>query len=612
MDLFRKNQKIIFWIVTIIIVPSFVLVWGVSGTMDRVGAVQSFDVGQVNGKPFTVGEFEGLRKRIQAALGGIPFVFAGAPGYGTRNEDAWKYLYTSSVLQDAEKAGATASDLQVGTYIQNEHPVLSQKYDKNNPASLEKAVDDYCRQWQLSRQDFLQGVREWLTIDNYLLADGNLSVANDDSVYVYYVVNRTQYVVKRVQVKATDAIKEQAKKDVMEKPEEELQRAAREYIMSKSEDKRFREPSAWRFAYVWMPYASETTVRQPTDNEIDNQYTEHRQTLYNNLPLEEVRDRVKADLLKIEVERQTMRNFTVDVDPQLRTQGGLPLDELVKLTQLAKYGVKAAETGPAPISSTEIGKYFPPGIASDLLEGLEIVDSVPAERRAELIEQWKSGFELAGRPIIGDDGIIRIRLLDYVPSVPSAIDGPDDKVKPEFYEMALADLVGIRVEELVREKAIATEADIRAYVEAKEKGEPAPDAEFAQQYESLTAETLNYEQLYNNNDQDVLALAIGEMVGPRPYTDSETGETAQEIVVMFDRLLPSREDFAAAPLMVKDQMRQTALASTRGRMSFVPGQEGYRVVVQPSISIWGRLYDRIMKRELSINPELARQEADEG
>ncbi len=610
MELFRRKQKLIFWIVTLIIVPSFVIVWGTGGLSrwDRQQG-QEFEVGTVDGKKLKYHEFENFRKRIQAAVGGVPLQFAGAPGRGTPAEELYKYIFTYAILQDAEKAGSRASELQVGTYLENGHPTLAAAYKKDDPKSMDRAVDTMCRQMQLSRQDFLQGVREWQTIGNYVIADANLAAVNDDTVFTFYAFNRAQCVIKRIRLVATDSIKEQARKDIMERPADELQEQIRVYAAGKSAETRYRTPSAWRFAYLLEPFVPETAVRQPTEDEINAQYEAGKTYLYKDAPLDEVRDRIKSELLHVEIERQTLRNFTVDIDPQLRGQAAnLTLDELVKLTPIAKFGVTAGTTGDELLEIPELAKKLPPGSDAEIRVILESLDAEAGQMRDTFMKEWKDAFNLGLRPFKADTGYYRLRLLDYRPSAPAPIDGPDGKVRPEIFELAVSDMIADRVDELVEQQALDMEKRLRQYSEAKETGKEV-DANMTKELDALPAETLTYQQIADRH-YEIGRLVVGDLYGPAPFEDGTA--SGQEIILLVDRRVPSRADFEAETADVKARFRQMALTNYRGNYGFTYTMSGPNAVIQPSPVIMGSIADRFNKREISINPELLRSFNPEG
>lgn len=606
MDLFRRKQKIIFWIVTIIIVPSFVLVWGVSGTYGQRPGSSSFEVGRVGKEAVGYQDFEAFRKRLQAAVGGLPFQFAGAPGVGTPSEELWKYLFTYAVLLDAEKSDARVSDLQVGTYIDNFHPVISLVDRKNDPKAVERAVDNLCRQMQISRAEFLRGVREWQLIGNYLISDANLATVSEDTVYTFYAFNRAECVVKRVRIMENESVKEQAKRDVMEKPAADLEKEVRAYAVTRSADQRYRDPSGWRFAYVLTPFVSEASVHQPTDEEIQAQYDSGRASRYAGKPLEDVKEQIKAELLRQEVERQTLRNLTVDVDSQLRGQGStLPLPELAKLAQLVKYGVSAGETAPETLDLTEVIGKLPAGAPFELRTLLEGLDAETPQNRDALIAEWKEGFNLSLRPFRSDAGFFRLRLLDYRPSLPAAIDTPEGTIRPEIYEMALVDMVGDRVGVLIAEKAREMEGRLRSYMEAKEKGADQPDPEMAAELAQLPEEVIPYANIDDAN-YALGRLQVGDLTEPTPYVNPANGAKGMEITVMFERRLPSREAFAREPEDIRARFRQLALNNYRGNFGFTYTMRGPAAVIQPGPTVMAGLVDRFYNAQITVNPELLR------
>ena len=601
MDLFRKNQKYVFYIVAAIIIPSFVLVWGVD-RMGPGGEQSVFNVGTVNGKEIKSSEFGAFQKRIQAALGGLPLQFNRLPEAGSRAEELSAYLYAYAILQDAQKAGVTASELQVGTYLDNSHPVISPEINKSDPESKNRAVDNFCRQMQISRADFLQGIRDWQTIGNYIDTDNRLMTVNDETVYAFYSLNKAEVVVKRMRFMENDDLRERAKAEIMAKPADELEREARNYAAGKSGEQRYRTPSKWRFTWILVPFVPASGV-QISDAEIERDYQEGRTYRYGNKPLAEVRDQIVADLTRQEVERQTRRNFTVDVDPQLRAQKDMAPDDLIKLTQVAKHGVTIGDTGPEGLAPADIIKALPEGASLEFGSALEAIDSFAPAVRESILKELGDGYNLAGPAYRSEIGLYRLHLAEYQPSSAAQLDGPDGKMVPALYETALSDMVGERAAEMALQEAADVEAKILAYTTARQKGEPQPDPEFAEQFENLPTNVIPYLQIADSS-YGIGTLPIGDVMAPQLFVDPETGERGQELVAVVDRRVPSRASFDSEPEDVKNRYRQIALSNFRGGYGVTYTVNGPTAFINPSPSLMGGLLDRYYKGQIRVNMEL--------
>ncbi len=604
MDLFRRRQKLIFWSAGIISLPACALGRGGSGTFGD-NPQRDFEVGQIDGKKFSYAEFEAFRKRIQAAVGGMPLQFAGAPGTGTPSEELWKYTFAYALLKDAEKAGSHASDLQVGTYLDNSHPALAGSRDSGDPQAMERAVDTFCRQMQMSRTEFLRGVREWQTMGNYLVADANLAAVNDDTVYTMYALTRAEVDVKRVRVLPTPEILETARRDVMEKPADDLEADVRTYLLEHSDQRRYREEPQWRFAYVHMPMAAESMTRPATDEEVKAQYESNKGVLYEDLPLEQVEERVRADLARRELERQTLRNFTVDVDPQLRSHADMPLDELSKLAQLAKYGVRAGDTGDTALPTAELVAKLPEGAGNELEPLLTEIDAARLDARDAMIEEWKDSYSLAMRPVRTEDGYIRLRLLEYIPSRPAELEDADGAVKKDLFDQAVEDMVTARAAELVRERALEVEASLREMLAARQDGRDV-DAETASDFDSLATETIAYTAIPDGS-YELGRMTVGEILGPLPFSDLAAGANGQELLVLVDRRVPSREAFDNETPEAKAGVRQMALSNFRGNFGFTYTFTGPAAIIQPSPAIMAGIAERFNRGQIRLNPELLGQ-----
>ncbi|MDR1535981.1 MAG: SurA N-terminal domain-containing protein [Planctomycetota bacterium] len=614
MDLFRRNQKIIFWAVTIIIVPSFVAVWGVGGRYFDSGAGVA-EIGRVDGKTLTFQEFDAFRKRLQAAVGGLPIQIAGLPDTGAADSELWKYVFAYALLKDAEKADIRVSDLQVGTFLENVFLRNAQadpaREKGDDSQALSRSIEAFCRQSQISKGEFLRGVREWNGIGNYLTADSNLAAINDDLVFSVYSMNKAECVVKRLRVPELESDRESAKNEIMARPPDDLDRDIRAHIRARSSDSRYREPSTWRLAYVLVPYATAASIPQPEEEELASRYEALSSSDYRGKSLEEARGEISAALLREEMERRTLRNFLVDIDPQLRGQGaGMPAEELVKLTQLAKYGVVAGDTGPEALKIPEVAAKLPAGSTLDIRLILEQLDS-QSGRLAEARENWKNGFNLEERPFAADEGLFRFRILEYNPSAPLEVDNPEGEIRPEIFELALADLVGERTAELTSERATEMESRLRAVLESRERGEIPDDREMAEEFDRLEEEIIPYIGIPDKEFQ-LGRLPVGDILGPAPYSSGEGGETGLELTAMVARRLPGRETFLAEPPEEINSYRRMVAANFWGNAGFTYNQGYPGAVIRPSPTVMGGLSDRLSRGEISINREWLQNEGADG
>lgn len=600
MDLFRRKQKLIFWAVTIIIVPSFVAVWGVGGRYANPDSASIPEVATIDGEPLAFPEFDAFRKRLQAAVGGLPVQIAGLPDTDSGDAQIWKYVFAYALLKDAEKADTRVSDLQVGTFL-DRHPAAAGAADRNDPKARASLVDNFCRQMQISRSEFLRGVREWNAIGNYLSSDANLAAVNDDTVFAFYAMNKAECVVKRIRVPVTEVDRAAAMAELEAKPPEDLDRDIREHIRANADDPKYRKPSAWRLAYVLVPFIPSASAPRPGEEEITARYEADKASAYAGKTPEEGRELAAADLLREEIERQTLRNLTIDVDPQLREQGGeLSLDELGKLTQLAKYGAVTGDTGPEALDAEAVIARLPAGTPFTLRFFLEQLDA-RREVLADAIGEWRRGFNLEGRPVKADAGFFRFRIVEYVPSEPLDVEDEAGNVLPAIWEAALTDLAGKRADELTAERAAETESRLRALLDARERGEEPPDRETAEEYDALESEIIPYASLPEDRYQ-LGRLPVGDIFGPEPYTNGPDGSSGLEMVVMAERRLPHRDAFQAEPAAERDWYLQRAVANFRGMASFTFSREGYPVaLIQPSPAVMAGLADRFNREAISIN-----------
>lgn len=604
MELFRKNQKVIFWIITILVIVAFIGMDYIFGSRYYRGDGGGGGyVAEINGKRVDYAEYSKFRQRLMAAMGETPFQVAGA-----MQNDAlpglWDYLWAMFLVAEGEKAGVGASDALVGTYLRNAHPIIAERY-KEDPSKLDEAVNSVCLRNQISRSEFLRGVKEWMIINNYVELDNATLVSTAGSAYSLYALERSEFDFKRIRVEATDTIREQAKKDVMEKPADDLNVEVREFIAASAADPRYREPAKWRFAYVLVPFTAEAETRAPTEEEIQAQYDTYKSINYDDKPLDEVREAVTADLARQERERLTLRNLTVDVDQQLREHGGMAVEELAKLTPLLKNDVKTGDTGADLRTAVELASSGVLAPMPTLVDMLTLLDQIPPEMRDGEVDNWKSAYLLTTSPMRNDQGYVRLKLLDYQPSVPVEIGGAGEKIDSELLETALADMIDRRVRELTRERADEIERQIGDLMEARRAGGEG-DPETGELFDQLPVESKSYREIATAADLEFGRMGIGEVRGPVAVSAAPgvADAGAWDILVLTERRVPNQAAFEAEPVTVKRDYADRVRSSGMGRIGFSFAGGGLVRTVQPSEAMRVAFWDKIGRREIVVNPEL--------
>ncbi len=599
MDMFRRKQKHIFWVITIVVIIAFVF-WGNYrfGTHETVNA----DIAVVNDKKVDLHEFQRFRSSLQAAAG-LPISVQGVPANETI-PGLWDYLWCYMVVDEANKAGIDITDTMIGTYIRYQHPIISQVV-KDNPDKLDDAVKSICMQSQISRSDFIQGVRDFLAIQAYVDNDKASTAPDDSMAYLLYALLNADMDFKILHVQPNAAMTEQAKKEIMEKPAEELDAAIRARIADSAADPRYRQPAKWRFSYVILPFDAVDDVKPPTDEEVEAFYNSHKSDLYQDKTLDEVKPAVVAELEKMEQKRMAMRNLNFDIDSQLRDHGSMEMSELAKLAKLVNHGVKTGDTGEKLLTAKELaasdayGKSELLEVFLDDLDNISPASQKTAEQRQSVIDSWKSGFLLHEKPFETDMGLVRLRLVDYLPSQPLPVENADGAVNPQLYELALSDLVGARVAEMVNEKANNTVLDVTELLEARGKGETY-EGEIAAEYDNLAPMTVAYRDLLGNP----LLLGLGrmgvnEVRGPLGSAYNPQG---LEIDVLTERRVPSRAAFAAEPADVKkhyiDMVRNIRVADIAP--VFAGGGGSFVFLFKSSETMGADFWQKVRNGKISI------------
>jgi hypothetical protein len=524
LDIFRRKQKTIFWIVAIVVIPSFIFLYGSSsaGRGGGTGAVLM----EVNGRSVRVSQVQDLWRRFQAVTGQPTVVQA--PVRDERVQDLWSAGLTLAYIDAAREAGLTVSDKEVGTFIRR-MPSFEGADGRFDPGRYRKVIQSR----SVSNREYQRAVRELLLIERFrgLLRAGVQPTEETD--YLAYAWENTRCTYGKATVPIDRYMADEP--EVLDLPEEEAQAAIRLFYETHRDNPRFREPARWRFEYVLAPF-DEFSV-EVTERELTRYHQEHTEE-YDGQPLDEVREEVTADYVaarRRELARSTITDLLErEIREAVQEEGPVLAEDLVADEALRRRGVRTGTSGPAPLAPTEFHRVEAIGDSLELqqhfqalteeLEHLREASGEEGEEYATRLEALKVGFDNRSDPLQSETGVFRVRVLEYQPPRVKELDEPGVKVAV--------------LDEMRREEA---------FDRARESAETLATTIEAEGADAVELETI--EATFPALPEDLQAASLGD---PR-ILEVPAG---YEVLVLTGRTPPTREAWEAQQPVMKQIRRQ--------------------------------------------------------
>ncbi len=519
LDIFRRKQKTIFWIVAIVVIPSFILYGASSWNQGGSDPV----VMEVNGRSVRYGELQDLWRRFQAVTGRP--VFITAPVRDDRYRDLWSGALTLAYLDAAREAGLAVSEAEIGTFIRQDR-AFEGSDGRFDPDRYRKVIQSR----NVNHREYSRGIRELLLIDTYrrLLTSG--IQPTDETDYLAYAWQNTRCAYGKASVPMDHYLEDEP--EALSLPEEEAQDAIRLYYETHRDYPGFREPARWRFEYILVPYEGFTV--EINEREVGRFYRQHVDE-YEGASLDEVREEVTADYVaarRKELALTTITNLLEREILQALEQGEVvDAQTLVDDPTLQRRGVRTGDSGPSAMPATEFHRIPEIGDSPDLQqyfrdlnEELTHLKEESAEAYQARLKELPNAFDRRPEPMQSEAGAFRVRVLEYQPPRVKALDEPGVKV---------AVLNEMRREEAFDRAQEAAET-LAATIEAD-----GPDA--------VDLETI--EATYPTLPETLLDASLGD---PR----IRQVPSGYEVLVLTRRAPPTREAWDAQQPVVRQFRRQ--------------------------------------------------------
>ncbi len=524
---FRDRQKVIYWIVALIVIPSF-MIFGYSQVFDF--NPDNSSIGKIDGREYTRQEFSDFYQRIQGVNFGQPIYFTLTGQTSAFSESSSMFL-ALALRDNAIKHGLIVTDEELATYIKAQF-----NYDGNNEKELEKLILNMLKQRTNMKSvfEYKVGVKDWLLIKKFLnLLDNSIFVPSalaelDNSM------RETSYSYGRLEVKLADFI-EKAISEIDSLSESDLNTKAKEFITNfqRPEYRRlypflWTEPQ-WEFEYIAVPLVVDSLEPEVTDKELSAFYNDNSNRYVDQegkqQELADVKEQVKNDYIAGYRAQTAINSLGSEYDnflQRLVLKGNSSDTVLQKVTladissdsHLANRGVTTGTTGDTPLTAFEIADnpvFTGSGIQRMLarldyqFQEAEKVDKANGNNDAtnKLFDDYSRifhGFVLGDKeiPFSSSDKIItKIRLVKYIPGKTRKLGGSDNE-----------DLLASIKESLIEKNAdtMAEEAANAAIAELKENKRTIDGRD-------VTVEETSFDSI-TGKLKPLRTTTIGETLGP--------------------------------------------------------------------------------------------------
>jgi len=407
MHLIREKQKLIYWVVAILTIPTFIIFFGGGSGYLRSDPNAGLAVARVDGQNVSQSEFNQFRQQMRAVCSSLQFL----PTYyyngqyqpqAFQNDENGYYssVLAMSCVREAEKIGILTTDEEVGTYLRS-MPFLKNTKDEED---FQKKFSDYAKRVSLTRKEFMAGVRDYLQMTKFLeMLDGSALMSDETArlldmraqiklEYDSIVVHASEF---DESVKATfDAMDETARDS----------RITDKYNSIADDDLRFWTKPQWKFEYIFTPFEVEGQDPSVSQKEIEAYYNKNKENyrkpepekkeepkkgkkgkeeekpeepaMPEYKPLADVRAEIELELLKqkrsLAAEQRLNTCVKSLLNKQLKQKDDSgeetvrPLSEMAGESFLNKPGIETGVTSEAPAFAEEFVTGLPFGTSADL------------------------------------------------------------------------------------------------------------------------------------------------------------------------------------------------------------------------------------------------------
>ena len=536
---FRDKQKMIYWIVAIIVIPSF-MIFGYSQVFDY--NPENGTVGIIDEKPYTVQEFNDFFQRIQA-------VNFGQPVYLTMDGQApWlqstNAMFTVLALRDkARKNGIIITDDEVATYIKGQFG-----YEGNSEKELEELINNMLKETShlKSVYDYKIGVRDWLLVKKFLNVLDNSIFFPSTFANISNTMQKTTVTYGKLDIPVQEFNKT-ATTEFDELSEAELKSRAEEFINE------FQKPgyrtlypflwtsAKWKLEYISVPLVFEALEPDTSDKAVEDYYKANPDRYKDSdgkvEKFDDIKEKVKKDYIASYRVRTVQTTFGNEYDRFLhrmvlkgensdKTIQKVELTDIDADSRLKARGVSTGSTGPELLTAYELADS-PVFVGSGIQYFLANLDHQfqnakqqdLAKKNNEAVQKIFDDYSRSFRgyeqfnteiPFASSDKTLsKVRLIDY----------------QEGKKRNLSDKDGSELLEEIKKAMIENTADKMAMDAAENAKIALKENKKEIDGREVTTDESNFASLYTNRKLAKLGLTpVGETFGPI-INETATGYT---------------------------------------------------------------------------------------
>lgn len=593
LEFLREKQRAVFWVVAIIVIPSFILAWGGSSYM-RGRSFSRPIAARVYGRKVSIDDFYNFRRRLCAATDsfGQGLVYY-MPLPAADSEGNIHFALAMAHIQEAREAGIRATPLEIGTYIRQEHPLAQRAGLGPNAGEEEfrKAYRQYLDNARVTHEEFLRGVEEWLILRRYLeIGDSSFGASEDG--YLTYARESAKITCQRLFVRLTEAMKDQAFEKLLGKSESHpegdeaaIMAAIEDFLKKHENDRRFWSKAKWRFAYVLAPFAAcPVTAADLKEKTLKDYFVEHPDEFEKGKKFEDVREQVLEAVLQQQRREYARRTIVEHFDPYVRAcmanNKPFTLEDVGRVENLAARKIQTGDSGDTLRTVEELSQIAVIGDSQDLPPFLEQIDAMPDKaKREERVAKLKKLFDDRSEPFACKAGLFRIRLLAYQPSAPRRLRDDAGMVDSQLRLMVVDELRTVGGMEIARKIAEDYEARLR---EGKEEG-----------IEGIEERT----SAYMDAPEEIRDAALGDTaVLPAKEKNAEgREEQGFEVLRLRKRDIPLRADFESLPEDKKRDYLRRGRYLHRGVLL-----HWGTVAIRPGPLLQEKIFTALKQREIEV------------
>ena len=561
---FRDKQKLIYWIVAIIVIPSF-MIFGYSQVFDY--NPERSTVGIVDKKPYSYQDFSDFYQRIQAVNFGQP-VYLTMDGQTPWLQDSDAMFIILALRDKALKYGLLVTDEEVATYIKGQFGYQGES-EKELEGLIEKMIQRTSRLKGV--YEYKLGVHDWLLVKKFLNVLDNSIFFPESFAAITNTMQKTAITYGELDIPVADFNKA-AQAEFNNLSETELKSRAKEFITE------FQQPAyrrlypflwtdaRWKFEFISVPLVVDALEPEINDEIIQNYYTDNKDRYKDSegkeQDFEAVKDKVTEDYTnsyRVQTAQNTFGNefnrflgrVALKVDTAENADNDLnkvPLADIAADQQLKDRGVTTGITGSELLTAFEIAnnesftgsgiQYFLNKLDNDLQQAKETdKQNKNDEASKKLLDEYSrtfKGFSQFGMeiPFSSKDKILsKVRLVDYTPGV----------------TRKLSDKDGVELLEQIKAAMIENTADKLAKTAAEKAKTALKEHKDEVDGQKVTTNEASFSSLYNEQNGKLSALgltAVNDTFGPvfNPTTSS------YNIYVVYKRDTDSLAGQSAKPV----------------------------------------------------------------